>query len=417
MTKLEDTPNLATASTGSERMLSKAREKRYSQALDLLAEKLPLAEKDIGIEFPYISGQDGRWQTLPATLSAGYQSDGTWSHGNWFSGFWVGLLVAAHLHTGDQRLMDWARARMALVALRADDRNTHDIGFIFQSSAVALFHVLGEAPYRDLALRAASALRSRLVTTRAGGFISSWGPIIDPRGRRSSAIDTMANLWLLYWAAEAADDGSFRQVARAHADTTAAWMVRSDHSTCHAVEYDLGSGARTRAYTFQGYADDSCWPRGQAWAIYGFVETARATGVADYLDQAGHLADYYLRRTGGGGVPAWDFDAPRGDAEPKDSSAAAIAAAGLLGLAGVHPDRMRANAWREAALSMLDRLCTDYIKQDPGDAGLLRHGVYSMPHGVGTDCSVMFGDYYFVESLMAVLHPGSFRPLPEMACG
>ena len=132
--------------------------------------------------------------------------------------------------------------------------------------------------YAALALRAADRLRARLITTRKGAYIASWGPLADLRGRKSSAIDTMANLPLLYWAADQADDGSFRLAAEAHAQMTRAAFVRADFSTYHAVEYDLASGERTRGFTFQGAFDESCWPRGQAWAIYGFSATARATG-------------------------------------------------------------------------------------------------------------------------------------------
>ena len=56
---------------------------------------------------------------MPASLSAGCSGD-AWSHGNWFCGFWVGLLVASHLHTGEDRFLELARVRMRLVAPRCD---------------------------------------------------------------------------------------------------------------------------------------------------------------------------------------------------------------------------------------------------------------------------------------------------------
>src|SRR5690606_30013469 len=106
--------------------------------------------------------------------------------------------------------LNLARERFQMIAPRAGDGNTHDIGFLFWSSAVPLYAVTGEEQYAAAALKAADRLRSRVVTTRKGAYLSSWGPLSDPRGRRSSAIDTMANLSLLYWAADYADDGSFR---------------------------------------------------------------------------------------------------------------------------------------------------------------------------------------------------------------
>jgi len=389
--------------------LSETRRASYTEALDLLVSKLSEDESTIGVEFPYVTAPDGRWLTMPASVSAGYDGQ-TWSHGNWFCGFWVGLLLAAYLHSQEEKFLVWARERMRLVEARCEDGNTHDIGFIFQSSAIPFAHITGDTRYSEIALRAAQRLRARLITTRSGAFISSWGPLSDIRGRRSSAIDTMANLPLLYWAADHADDGSFRLAAEAHAAMTRRAMVRDDLSTYHAVEYDLDSGERSRGFTFQGYADESCWPRGQAWAICGFAATSRATGKESYLDLAAQLGGYYLHRTGETFVPPWDFDDPDVPHTLRDSSAAAIAASGFIDIARLHPDKTVAATWREAALRTLDALCDDYLAREGGHRGLLRHGVYSKPHNIGPDSAVMFGDYYFIEALLKVMMPGGFLP-------
>ncbi|HEX5079592.1 MAG TPA: hypothetical protein VFV80_10615, partial [Geminicoccaceae bacterium] len=231
----------------------------------------------------------------------------------------------------------------------------------------------------------------------------------DLRGRRSSAIDTMANLPLLYWAADQADDGSFRLAAQAHAQMTCAAFVRADLSTYHAVEYDLESGERTRGYTFQGAFDESCWPRGQAWAIYGFAATARATGKPEYLQLAEQLADYYLGRLDDGLVPYWDFDDPAIPNAPRDSSASAITAAALLDIAAQHTDATEAARRTEQACRLLDALCESYLAREPAHRGLLREGCYSKPHDEGTISAVLFGDFYFVEALAKLLLPGRFQ--------
>jgi unsaturated chondroitin disaccharide hydrolase len=388
---------------------SEGRRAAYGEALDLLARKLAEDERRIGVEFPYVTAPDGSWRTLPASVSAGYSGD-AWSHGNWFCGFWVGLLLAAHLRTGEERYLDWAVERMQLVAPRALDPNTHDIGFIFYGSAIPLHHVTGWQRFAALALRAADRLRARLITTRRGAYISSWGPLGDERGRRSSAIDTMANLPLLYWAAEHADDGSFRAAGELHARMTRDAFVRPDNSTYHAVEYDLVTGERTRGYTFQGYADESCWSRGQGWAIYGFAATARATGKAEYLKLGEVLARHYLGRLDATLVPPWDFDDPAAPDTLRDSSAAAIVASALLDLAALHPEAGAGAEWAERALAMLDSLCRDYLAREEGHRGLLKHGCYSKPHDDGVDSAVLFGDFYFVEALAKLLLPGRFQP-------
>jgi unsaturated chondroitin disaccharide hydrolase len=301
---------------------------------------------------------------------------------------------------------------MRLVAPRAADPNTHDIGFIFYGSAVPAARATSERWYSDLALAAADRLRARLVTTRRGAYLSSWGPLTDPRGRASSAIDTMANLPLLYWAAEARDDGSFRLAAEAHAEKTRDAFIRADDSTYHAVEYDPVTGARRRGYTFQGYHDESLWSRGQAWAIYGFVATAQATGKRAHLDVAERLAARYLARLGERAVPPWDFDdpAPR---PLEDSAAAAIVASALVDLGALHPDPAAGARYTEHAMATLEALCRDYLARDPGHRGLLRHGCYSWPHHDGVDSAVMFGDFYFVEALSKVVLPGRFVAAAE----
>lgn len=381
----------------------------FDEALDLLVTKVAHDEKTIGVEFPHVTRPDGSWTTLPASLSAGYQG-GTWSHGNWTCGFWVGMLIAAYLRSKDQRFLVWARERMRLVAQRADDPNTHDIGFIFEGSAIPAFHVTQDEWFGAFALRAANKLRARLITTRDGAYISSWGPIADPRGRASSAIDTMANLPLLYWAARYAKDDSYRIAADAHAAKTGETFVRADHSTYHAVEYDPVMGKRLRGYTFQGYADESTWPRGQAWAIYGYVVSARETEKVKYLHLAEQLATYYLGRLQNSLIPPWDFDAPKERGTLRDSAAAAIAASALLDLGQLHVDLGAGDKWITHSLAMLEELCRDFLAREQHHRGLLKHGCYSKPHNEGVDSATMFGDFFFVEALTKVLLPGKFQP-------
>jgi unsaturated chondroitin disaccharide hydrolase len=379
-----------------------------TQALDIISEKTLYDDGVIGADTPYVTAPSGQWETLPTLQSAGYSTSG-WSHGNWFSGFWVGLLLAGYLHTGQKTYKERARKRFQEMASRAHDRNTHDIGFMFWSSGVPLYGLTGESEFADAALTAASHLRARLVTTQTGAYLSSWGPLSDPRGRSSSAIDTMANLSLLYWAADHADDGSYRLAAEAHALKTRDAFIRPDLSTYHAVEYDLPAGTRKRGFTFQGYADESLWSRGQAWAIYGYAETAAATGNAAYLALAEQLAGRYLERLGSDPVPFWDFDDPAIPDAPRDSATATIIASAFLNMADIHPDRARASVWAGEAERMLRALCTDYLATDPGHRGILKHGCYSKPHNIGTDSAVMFGDYYFAEALARLAFPGKLH--------
>jgi unsaturated chondroitin disaccharide hydrolase len=384
----------------------------FLDALDLCARKLLEDEPTLGVSFPYVTVPSGAWATMPASVSAGYQG-GSWSHGNWFCGFWVGLLLIAYLRTGDERYLQLADQRLLLLAPRAADANTHDIGFIFYPSAIAAHHITGDKCYGDLALRAAGQLRRRLIMTPKGSYISSWGPLDDERGRRFSAIDTMANLPLLYWAGAYDGDASFVLAGEAHAIMTRNAFIRPDHSTYHGVEFDVATGERRRGFTFQGSADESCWPRGQAWAIYGYVRTAEATGKREYLELAEILADYFLRRTGPDLVPFWDFDDPAIPTAPRDSSASAIVASALLDLAALHPDEQRSAKWRGQAVDILTVLCRRYLATEPSHRGLLREGCYSKPHNEGVASAVMFGDFFFAEALCGAVMPGRLRAAPR----
>lgn len=392
--------------------ITKAQNDLFQEALSLLADKLLEDENHIGVRFPYVTAPDGSWDTLLASESAGYTGD-AWSHGNWFCGFWVGLLLAAHLHRGEDRYLRLARERMKLVAQRADDPNTHDIGFIFNASAVPGHFITGEPEFAATGLRAAAMLRSRLVRTDRGAYISSWGSLDDSRARCSSAIDTMANLALLYWAARITGDASYLVAGEAHAKMTRDAFIRPDMSTYHAVQYDLPSGKRARGYTFQGYADESCWSRGQGWAILGFTDTARATGQRDYLELANELADYFMKRIGEDPVAFWDFDDPALPNAPRDTAASAIVANALLKMADIDPDQARGEQRRVQGLWLLEKLCGAPLAREPGHRGLLKHGCYSKPHNIGPDAAVLFGDFYFVDALCRATMPGRFGPVLE----
>ena len=375
-------------------------------ALDLIAKKTLADEARIGAAFPYVTRPDGSWDTLSAAVSAGY-SGADWSHGNWFCGFWVGLLLTGYLHTGDDRYLKLAHDRMVLVAERAADGNTHDIGFIFLSSALPFYRITGQARYREIALKAADKLRSRLVVTARGAYIASWGPLSDARGRAASAIDTMANIPLLYWAAKESADASFRLAAEAHVNMTMRSFNRPDNTQYHAVEYDTQTGERLRGYTFQGAHDESYWSRGTGWALIGLTVTAANSGDTGYLAQAIAIAEKWFEALGERCVPPYDFDATGADV-PEDSAASAIMAAGLLDLADLHPDAAVSTYWRKKADWLIKGLCEDYLALNDGHRGILKHGCYSAPHNIGADAAVMFGDYFFAEALARIAFPGRF---------
>lgn len=377
-----------------------------TKALDLIAQKTLEDETTIGAAFPYVTHPDGSWDTMSVSISAGYTGE-NWSHGNWFCGFWVGLLLTSYLHTGDEKYLKLASDRMVMVEERASDGNTHDIGFIFLSSAMPFYRITGDMRHRATALRAADKLRSRLIVTKRGSYISSWGPMTDSRGRAASAIDTMANIPLLYWAGKEADDASFHLAAEEHAKMTMLSFNRADNTQFHAVEYDTTTGERLRGYTFQGAHDDSYWSRGTGWAVMGLVVTAANSGNVNYLTQAIAISEKWFEVLGDKAVPPYDFDAT-GEDVPEDSAASAIMAAGLLDLADLHPNKTIAAYWHSKAEFLIKGLCDGYLAVEDWHRGILKHGCYSEPHKIGPDAAVMFGDYFFAEALNRIAFPGKF---------
>jgi unsaturated chondroitin disaccharide hydrolase len=129
------------------------------------------------------------------------------------------------------------------------------------------------------------------------------------------------------------------------------------------------------------------------------------TGEKAFLETAESCAAYYILHTPAHGIPPNDYDEPN-PSLPYESSAAAIAASGLLQLAELAPDILYAHLYRETALSILDTLTSPEFlaSETPGWEGILKHGIYHLRKGLGVDESVMWGDHFYLEALGKVLH-------------
>jgi unsaturated chondroitin disaccharide hydrolase len=345
------------------------------------------------LSYPHYS-EDGAWVLVSAERRSEWLAD-RYEHGNWTFGFWFGVmwLLALGGRSGGARL---ARERISAVLDRSDDRTTHDIGFIVWPSLV-LGRMLGQLDddrAEPAGLVAAQVLADRY--NAAGEYIQAFGAAGDPRSAGTSTIDTMMNLPLLWWAADY-DGGRgdrYYGVARSHALRSAREFVRADASTYHLLQFDPDSGDVLSRGTFQGAGDDSCWSRGQAWAIAGFAITFGVTADADALSASERTADYFWARLPEDGVPAWDFSDPAG-LVTRDASAAAIAALGALVLAEVHPQEASRRRYDERARRLLVQLDATCVNRSEGEAGILLRSVYSKPHGLGVDGASGWGDFYY----------------------
>jgi len=105
----------------------------------------------------------------------------------------------------------------------------------------------------------------------------------------------MMNLPLLWWAYEEADDKKYYNVAYTHSKRAFEEFIRDDYSTIHVIDFDLETGEIIRKITDHGYSNDSCWSRGQAWAIYGFALAYKTSKDQLFLKVAEKLAEYFIK--------------------------------------------------------------------------------------------------------------------------
>jgi len=367
-------------------------ERVYDWACEQLARS---AERLEGTgEFPHVT-DNGRWRTWPADIYAGWDGD-NWSHGNWTCGFWIGLMWLAYLRTRDPRFEEWARDFGERVKPRQYDENTHDIGFIFYPSFAVGQWVSGSEELAGPAVQAAQTLATRF--NEQGKYIQAWGPLDHPLARKSTAIDTMMNLPLLWWAARTTGEARLVEIARAHAETSARYYLRPEGSTYHIYTFDPETGAGVEGGTYQGANPDSAWSRGVTWGIYGWALAYREHKDPLFLKAAEQAARYFVGALPSDLVPPWDFADPDPEA-PKDASATAICANAFLELGEIHPEPLRRAYYRGLAESMIASLCRDYLGKGKDEEGLLLHSAYSVPHQDGVDSSVMWGEWFFLRAI------------------
>ncbi|KAL4955386.1 Six-hairpin glycosidase-like protein [Aspergillus filifer] len=268
-----------------------------------------------------------------------------------------------HLH----HLCQWWSANLHQNAGRQD---THDLGFIIAPWAVKAWEL-----YRDPQAYSSLVLAAHSLARRFDARVQSIRSWDECNTRRYSftlsdretdflvIIDNMLNLDLLFWVARETRDRSLFDIAIAHARTTQKHHIRADKSTVHVVNYDPVTGLLKKTFTHQGYSDESCWSRGQAWGIMGFMQTYEWTQEAEFLATAKDLADYFLERLPEDCVPYWDFDAPLNDSCPRDTSAGMVACCGLVLLykALKDTDRTTAQHYLDSALRILEGTVSKFM--------------------------------------------------------
>ena len=431
---------------------------------------LPGIRRLFDLSAPKIDAIERTWRPEDGapvfTVQGVYRARG-WTE--WTQGFQFGSALLQFEATGDRAFLELGRARtLERMAPHLTHVGVHDHGFNNVSTYGTLWRLARagrfdaspwEVHFYELALKVSGAVQARRWTKLPdGGFIHSFN------GAHSLFVDTIRSLRALALGHALGQrlmeeqDASLSLLERLvqHARATAAWNVyygvgrdRYDvrGRTAHESLFNVASGTYRGPSTQQGYSPFSTWTRGLAWAMLGFAEeleflAARADAELEavggrpaieamMLDAARATCDHYIEDvTAADGIPYWDAGAPGlaampgwrdrpadpfNDREPVDSSAAAIAAQGLLRLSRVLAARGEDGArYEQAGLQVLASLCDEggpYLSGDPAHQGLLLHSVYHWPNrwdyvpegaAIPRGESSQWGDFHAREAALLV---------------
>jgi unsaturated chondroitin disaccharide hydrolase len=398
--------------------LQPARAKTYAEAIDLLrqsAERTALKWEAVAANSP--SEEATRDKGL-GFFTEGDNQTGDWKEQKgffWTGNFWVGELWQLYARTKDERFRRWAELWNARL-LGKEMTENHDVGFINYYSSVFAYRQTADKKYREGGLRAAERLKQmyNLLTE----LVPAWSV-----GGDDTIIDTMMNLQIWWWATRETNDPQWRELGLKHALKSAAWLIRDDGSVIQSVHYNPGDnrqqftssgaapqdvkvpnnarpGEKVFTHTHQGFAADTTWSRGAAWALYGFPVAYGETRDPRLLATAEKIAAYVLDHLPEDGVPWYDFVDEGVHFRNRDTSAAALIVGGLFRLSELSADKERAEKYRREGKrivqSLIDRYLTPVAADDKTPPGVLRHGSSTRPN----DGRLIYGDYYLLEDLL-----------------
>lgn len=317
---------------------------------------------------------------------------------DWTSGFFPGELWFLYEYTQNNFWKKKAQQHTDILEKEKMNGSTHDMGFKVYCSFGNGYRLTQDEHYKEVLLQSARTLAIRFKP--AAGIIRSWDhstakwvcPVI---------IDNMMNLELLFWATKESKDSTFYRIAVNHARTTMKHHFRPDFSSYHVIDYDTITGQVLKKNTHQGFADESAWSRGQAWALYGYTMCYRETRLPEFLEQAQNIEKYLFTHPNMPEdlIPYWDFDAPGIPDEPRDVSAATVIASALYELSLYDPEK--GERYRSNADKIIENLTKHYratLKKDNGF--LLLHSTGTKPTNTEVDVPIVYADYYFIEALM-----------------
>ena len=317
---------------------------------------------------------------------------------DWTSGFFPGSLWYVYEFTQDETVKAEAIKYTELLNPIRKYTGTHDLGFMMNCSYGNALRLSPNDTIPAVLIETADNLCSRF--NEQVGCILSWDfghwnyPVI---------IDNMMNLDLLFSASKLSGDPKYKEVAIKHANKTMPNHFRDNYTCWHVVSYN-DDGTVEMKETFQGKNHDSSWSRGQAWAVYGYTATYHETGDKTYLDFAVNIADMIMSKvTTEDAIPYWDYDAPVLEDTPRDASAAAVTACGLLELSTMVEDGKKYFDYAEKILKSLSSEA--YLAAEGENQGfVLMHSTGSLAHGSEIDVPLNYADYYYLEGLQRYMN-------------
>jgi unsaturated chondroitin disaccharide hydrolase len=425
-----------------------------------------------------IDAIQSRWDpsrgTPVFTVKGEYTSRG-WTE--WTQGFQFGSAILQFDASGEQRFLATGRtATVQQMATHVSHIGVHDHGFNNVSTYGNLLRLMNEKKMPEnswerefymLALKVSGAVQAARWTDLGNGE----GYIYSFNGPHSLFSDTVRSLRVLAIAhalghllmGEKDRRISLLDRLIRHADATAKYNVYFGEGrdiydvrgrVVHESIFNVNDGSYRCPSTQQGYTPFSTWTRGHAWILCGFAEqleylatlpagsfafaSSRDEVIARFLRTAEAVADFYLQYTPTNGIPYWDTGAPglalMGDYlnrpadpynthEPVDSSAAAIAAQGLVRLGNVLSGMGRqadGARYLQAGYTVARALFAEpYLSLDDRHEGLILHSVYHRPNGwdyipegrkVPCGEATMWGDYHARELAVLIKRMATGQP-------
>jgi unsaturated chondroitin disaccharide hydrolase len=425
-----------------------------------------------------IKALQSRWDssrgTPVFTVNGQYTSRG-WTE--WTQGFQFGSSILQYDATEEEEFLRIGReGTVNLMATHVSHVGVHDHGFNNVSTYGNLRRLMregriphdsGEKLFYEMALKVSGAVQAARWTDLGNGQ----GYIYSFNGPHSLFADTIRSVRSLAVAYQLGHvlmgerDSKISLLARLiqHADTTSRYNVyfgegRDSYDVrgrvAHESIFNLNDCSYRCPSTQQGYSPFTTWTRGLAWIMCGYAEeveflatlpesafdpsNSKQAVLARFLRTAQAVTDFYLEQTPVDGIPYWDTGAPglskMGDYlshpadpynefEPVDSSAAVIAAQGLIRLGKYLQDAgnvSQGKAYFQGGLTVAKRVFSDpYVSADVQHEGLILHSVYHRPNGwdnvpggqkVPCGEATMWGDYHARELALLILRMAEGKP-------